>query len=114
MLLKPEKNSVSVPHIMVGFDSVGISTRLRRLRALYNLSQKQMAEDRLGIREETYQMAEKSGALSRDIAHRIRLAFPGITLDWLYYGDADYLPPPLQRALQGIQDVPPAPSRRRR
>jgi ABC-type cobalamin/Fe3+-siderophores transport system ATPase subunit len=35
---------------------------------------------------------EIGSPLSIDVAHKIRAAVPGITLDWLYYGDERALP----------------------
>jgi hypothetical protein len=47
---------------------------------------------RLNISAARLSNIEVGSPLSIDVAHKIRAAVPGMTLDWLYYGDERALP----------------------
>lgn len=82
------------------FDDVAIGRRLEvvRVKVMHIRTKRAMAK-LLGITEDAYSLAENGEGLSRQIAMRIVLACPGISLDWLYRGDATYLPLGLARLL---------------
>lgn len=68
------------------------AVRLRVLRsALFGDTQSKFAR-RLNAGIQQYSNIENGFPLSIDIANRIRLAAPGVTLDWLYHGDERAIP----------------------
>jgi transcriptional regulator with XRE-family HTH domain len=70
-----------------------IAHRLRATRETTGLTQSQFA-DRAGIAQDTYNQWESAmGRPGLDEAMRLRAAY-GVTLDWIYLGDASRLPRP--------------------
>jgi transcriptional regulator with XRE-family HTH domain len=68
------------------------AVRLRVLRcALFNENSSQFAK-RLHISVQRINNMENGFPISIDVANKIRLAAPGITLDWLYHGDERAVP----------------------
>jgi hypothetical protein len=87
---------------MAGQDSIdnkAVAERLRRVMDAYGIRTVrqfaialEVAEDRLGV-------PMRGGSLSNQIAFRVCQKFPGVTLDWLYFGRADMLSPSMQKSL---------------
>jgi hypothetical protein len=87
---------------MAGQDSIdnkAVAERLRRVMEAYGIRTVrqfaialEVAEDRLGV-------PMRGGSLSNQIAFRVCQKFPGVTLDWLYFGRADMLSPSMQKSL---------------
>lgn len=68
------------------------SVRLRVLRiALFNEKSSDFAR-RLKVSVQRLNNMENGFPLSIDVANKIRLAAPGITLDWLYHGEERAVP----------------------
>jgi hypothetical protein len=88
--------------LMAGQDSIdnkAVAERLRRVMEAYGIRTVrqfaialEVAEDRLGV-------PMRGGSLSNQIAFRVCQKFPGVTLDWLYFGRADMLSPSMQKSL---------------
>jgi hypothetical protein len=86
-----------------------VSQRLKLLRtAIARQNQTQFAA-RLGIGVARWNMMENSGQLSKQVAFLLVRNFPGLTLDWLFLGNAGGLPVILQRELDaaGASIAPP-------
>lgn len=66
-----------------------VASRLRLLRRVMkpDANMKQYAEVFLKVSYTRYFNAENGSPLGRDLASLIRKKIPGITTDWLYYGD---------------------------
>jgi hypothetical protein len=74
--------------------------RLRLLRdAIFNENSSAFAR-RLGISVQRMGNFENGYQLSLEVADRIRAAVPGMSLDWLYYGDERALPMVLVQRLR--------------
>ena len=68
------------------------AVRLRVLRmALFNEKSSDFAR-RLKVSAQRLSNMENGFPLSIDVANKIRLAAPGITLDWLYHGEERAVP----------------------
>ena len=68
------------------------SVRLRVLRiALFNEKSSDFAR-RMKLSVQRINNMENGLPLSIDVANKIRLAVPGITLDWLYHGEERAVP----------------------
>ncbi len=68
------------------------AVRLRVLRlALFNEKSSDFAR-RLKVSVQRINNMENGFPLSIDVANKIRLAAPGMTLDWLYHGEERALP----------------------
>lgn len=68
------------------------AVRLRVLRwALFNESSSAFAR-RLRVSPQRLSNMENGFPLSIDVANKIRVAAPGITLDWLYHGEERAVP----------------------
>jgi hypothetical protein len=68
------------------------AARLRLLRTSILGESATAFARRLNISVNRLSNLEIASPLSIDVAHKIRAAVPGITLDWLYYGDERALP----------------------
>lgn len=68
------------------------AVRLRVLRtAIFRESTTAFAK-RLNVSQQRISNMENGFPLSIDVANKIRLAAPGITLDWLYHGEERAVP----------------------
>jgi hypothetical protein len=66
--------------------------RLRVLRmALFNEKSADFAR-RLNVSAQRFSNMENGYPLSIDVANKIRMAAPGVTLDWLYHGEERAVP----------------------
>src|SRR3954462_15427769 len=69
-----------------------VAQRLRLLRvAIFGDNSSDFAR-RLGISVARMSNFENGYPLSLEVANRIRMVVPGMTLDWLYHGDERSLP----------------------
>ena len=73
--------------------------RLRRLMRAYDIRTVRQFANALEIAEDRLGVSMRGNGLSNPVAFRICRKFPGVTLDWLYFGKADFLPPSMQRSL---------------
>lgn len=62
------------------------ANRLRTLRAAYGITSQKLMAERLKIEHSRYNNMENSAPLSKEVALSLVLEFPGLTLDWLYFG----------------------------
>ena len=89
-------------------DPVGVRERLILLRMAFNYATQAEMAEAIGHNFQAYHKAERLGELGRDMAFDICASLPGVTLDYLYFGNEDYLPPILVRQLHGL----PKPAKR--
>ena len=68
------------------------AARLRLLREVIFRESCSTFARRLNVSATRLSNIETGSPLSIDLAHKIRAAMPGMTLDWLYYGDERGLP----------------------
>lgn len=87
----PKKNGANAVSMNGFVDDRQVLERLRQLRAAYGLTQGAFA-DRLGISYNRYNNIEQGRPLGKDLAFMICQKFPGVTLDWLFFGRRDGLP----------------------
>ena len=80
-------------------DDQEVGQRITQLwKALGYETSRKFAEE-LGVSPQRLNNVENGKPLSRDLANKIIQAVPGITTDWLWYGDADGLSVALARKL---------------
>jgi hypothetical protein len=86
---RSHKRAIKKDHI---WDDVAV--RCRALRVAFegdeHGAQAQFAK-RIGVEITSWNNVENSFALSRTLAFRLVEVFPGLSLDWLYYGRLDGL-----------------------
>jgi hypothetical protein len=100
--LAPEKFSGDSPPMALGRDSIdnkAVAERMRRIMRAYNISTVRQFAHTLHVAEDRLGVPMRGGSLSNQIAFRVCQTFPGVTLDWLYFGRADLLSPSLQKSL---------------
>lgn len=95
-------------------DHAAVRDRLTRLRkkALRLGFSKDMAE-RIGQSPAAYSYAESTGNLSREMAWAIVAAVPGVTLDWLWFGNEDRVQGWILKAIHSPANDDTGPSRGR-
>ena len=72
--------------------------RMLLLRTIMAPTAKVFAK-RLGIDSTQWSQIENGGPISKEVAFKIRRGCPGVTLDWIYFGDMSGLPVALARQL---------------
>lgn len=80
-------------------DDKAVAARVRQLRLALKVGNQAAMAARLDIPFNRYNNVESGYPLSKDMAARIVRAFPGVTLDWLYLGNAGLLPLDLAKSL---------------
>lgn len=73
--------------------------RLKRLRMAYGFETSTAFAAHLGIGYQRWNAFENGFPLSREVAFVLVKKFPGVSLDWLYFGKIDALPLELARRL---------------
>lgn len=96
---------------MVEVDSDGLVDRVKRLRLAHDLKTQQAMSDFIGVEFNRWNNVERGLPLSHDLAVRLCQKFPGVTLDWLYFGKADGLPLELARRIGEAPKGTTAPSK---
>ncbi len=89
-----------------------VSARLKLLREALGVSTQAKMADELGVEFNRYNNVERGKPLGHELAVLICRRFPGVTLDWLYFGKADGLPLELARRLGEAARPITTPSRR--
>jgi hypothetical protein len=95
-----------------------IGNRLYKVRCLLGFGehgqQRELANE-FGFNPISYNQWE-TGYVPIPVEHAVHLVenVPGLTLDFIYRGDFDFLPPKLGRCLRKLPDRPPKRSRPRR
>lgn len=77
----------------------GQAERLKRLRTAFGFATSTGFAAFLGVSVQRYNNFENGSPLSRDAAFRLVQKFPGLSLDWLYFGRTEALPLELARRL---------------
>jgi hypothetical protein len=117
---KPEMSSLASGNIfrnspadMPGQDSIDnkeVAGRLRRVMDAYGIRTVRQFAQALEVAEDRLGVPMRGGSLSNQIAFKVCQKFPGVTLDWLYFGRADLLSPSMQKSLGEAPggDAPPS------
>ena len=97
---------------MAGPDSIdnkAVAGRLRRVMDAYGIRTVRQFAQALEVAEDRLGVPMRGGSLSNQIAFKVCQKFPGVTLDWLYFGRADLLSPSMQKSLGEAPgtDAPP-------
>jgi hypothetical protein len=92
-------------------DNKAVAERLRRVMAAYQIKTVRQFATTLNVEEDRLGVPMRGGSLSNQIAFRVCQTFPGVTLDWLYFGRADLLSPSMQKSLGEAPGADAPPSR---
>jgi transcriptional regulator with XRE-family HTH domain len=87
--------------------------RLIRLRQAMGIPTQTAMAAALGIEVSRWNNFERGQPISKEIAFKVRLRFPGVTTDWLFFGDPSGLPLELAKRLGELPNEAPGSKRRR-
>lgn len=103
-LVPAQKNMGIVPFTMTTELESDVRERVKRLRLAMQLPTQQSMADHLGIEFNRWNNVERGLPLGHDLAVKLCQKFPGVTLDWLYFGKPDGLPLELARRLGEVPE----------
>jgi transcriptional regulator with XRE-family HTH domain len=84
----------------------GTHVRVKRLRLALGFTQQQDMADKLGISFNRWNNVERGLTLGIDLAKLICRKFPGVTLDWLYFGHEAGLTQAMKDKLDQVPNGP--------
>lgn len=68
-----------------------VHLRVKRLRKALDIGSQQAMADYLGVSVNRWNNVERGLSLGLDLATRMCMKIPGLTLDWLYFGKPEGL-----------------------
>lgn len=87
-----------------GFDKEAYRKRIRVLRKLFNLNQVEFAK-KVGIPFKRWHHYESGYPIPRDTAFILRREIPGISTDWIWFGDDHGVEPGLLQQIRAIEQA---------